>query len=820
MTLPFNINLNQFKGSSYLRIDRTLRFRAQTNCFFSRTTPATGPTLGTKYTISLWFKRGRIGTAQGILGAGTAGSDFSCLFFDATDKLNWYNTVGGVATTTVVTTQVFQDPTAWYHIVLSVDSTQATLANRATLYVNGVSQPLTVTMPLNSIPYWQQASQSLQIGTGFTAAGAASRSLCNGNNAEVLFVDGQALTAASFGVFDSVTGVWMPIRYNGTFGLYGFYATFQDNSTTTSLGNDYSGNNNTWTPGAGISLTTGATYDSTIDSPTNYDDTSITYNRGNYCTWNGINNGGGGAYSTNACLTSNMPASLGNYDVMVGTMLLNSGKWYWEVTCTALPTNTAIGIIPANLTTFNSTTTMIWASANCVGYCGDGKKYVASATGAAYGATYTTNIVIGVALDLSAGTITFYRNNVSQGSISISTPATTGVPYVPAVGVVVTGGGTATHNATFGQYPFTYTPPTGYLALNTFNAANPTIVTGANNVSATSYTGTGAALTVSNATSNPISDIFRPDLVWVKSSSAIADHKLTDSVRGVTKALITNTTGAETTDTQGVTAFNSNGFNLGTDATYNTNAANYIAYQWLAGGGTTSSNTSGSITSTVSVNVTNGFSIVTYTGTGANATIGHGLGVAPAFIIIKQRTAASTTNWAVYHKGLGNGSYILLNTTASAVASATYWNSTSPTSSVFSVGTAADVNASGGTYVAYCWTPVSGFSSFGTYTGTGTILPLGAFAYTGFRPKFVLLKKTAGTATAWNIDDTTRQTYNAATITRGGVLVPNTTAAATSAPSVYMMSNGFCLAAAGQNSAQLYIYAAFAENPDKISRAF
>ena len=332
----------------------------------------------------------------------------------------------------------------------------------------------------------------------------------------------------------------------------------------------------------------------------------------------------------------------------------------------------------------------------------------------------------------------------------------------------------------------------------------PTINNGGQYMQAITYTGTGSTQTIAVG--------FQPDFVWIKSRSAATDHKLTDSVRGVTKALISDTTGAETTDANGVTAFTSNGFTIGSDSVYNTNAATYVAWCWKAGG-TSSSNTNGSITSTVSVNATAGFSVVTYTGTGANATVGHGLGVAPSMIIVKTRSGVN--DWAVYHISIGATKFLLLNTTAAAGTTSAVWNNTAPTSSVFSIATDFSINQSTATYVAYCFSEVVGYSKFGSYTGNGSTD--GPFVYCGFRPRWVMFKRT-DSAFDWSIYDTSRDTYNV----MPDILYPNLSSAESNTYALDCLSNGFKIRGAGQNintSGGTYIYACFAENPLKYALA-
>jgi hypothetical protein len=246
----------------------------------------------------------------------------------------------------------------------------------------------------------------------------------------------------------------------------------------------------------------------------------------------------------------------------------------------------------------------------------------------------------------------------------------------------------------------------------------------------------------------------------------------------------------------------------------NTNAI--VGYNFNAGSGSSSSNTNGSITSTVSVNATAGFSIATYTGNGtAGATVGHGLGVAPSMMIIKSRSTAGT-DWGVYHASLGNTLIVFLNTaSASAGPNAAYWNNTTPSSSVFTLGVASELNGNTRTFVAYCWTPIAGFSSFGSYIGNGSTN--GAFAYTGFRPKFVMVKEVTS-GSNWFIQDTTVNLSNVV----GNVLLANQSLAELSGTYMDILSNGFKLrtTSSGYNDTGLtYIYMAFAENPFKNALA-
>jgi hypothetical protein len=423
------------------------------------------------------------------------------------------------------------------------------------------------------------------------------------------------------------------------------------------------------------------------------------------------------------------------------------------------------------------------------------------------GATYTTNDVIGMAVDKDAGTIEFFKNGTTQGGSRTLTSNTAGDSYFQ-----VSNYNSSVVQANFGQRPFTYTPPTGFVALNTYNLPTPTISNGANYMAATTYTGTGASQSISNAV-NSIS--FQPDLVWIKGRNQTWWHILTDSVRGNAYNLYTNSTSSEgNSSPQGVTSFNSNGFSIGTYDNINTSTNTYVGWQWKANGAAVT-NTAGSITSQVSAGATQGFSIVTYTGTGANATVGHGLGVAPKMVITKVRGSAGYS-WTVGHTSIGWLNYLYLNTTAASAGNADRWQNTAPSSTVFSVGADGAVNGSGLSMVAYCWAEVAGFSKFGSYTGNGSTD--GPFVFTGFRPRWVMVKRTDSVGN-WNDFDTSRNTYNG----MNNLLLLNTSDAEVAGGVVLdSVSNGFKLRETSANwnaSGGTYIYAAFAENPTKYSLA-
>jgi hypothetical protein len=565
---------------------------------------------------------------------------------------------------------------------------------------------------------------------------------------------------------------------------------------TVGYGKDFSGNNNTWTTN-NLSYTVGSTYDSMTDVPTLTSATAA-----NFCVMNPL------FKNTDFTLTGgnlNVSTSSVADKVCGSTIGVSSGKYYWEVTING-GAGTGIGICSnaVNLSSY------LGGDANGYSYDWNANKYN-NAVGTAYGASYTTGDVIGVALDMDAGTLTYYKNNASQGQAFSGISGT----FFPAIGDQ-SSSGNVDASANFGQRPFTYTPPTGFVALNTFNLPTPTIGATATTqaekyIDVSLYSGTSAS-------GNNITDglsLSSGGLLWIKNRNNTGNHALVDSVRGIDKRLISDSTNAESTNTS-VTSFNSNGFTVnGNDGSFNLSGRTYVAWQWLANG-TGVSNTAGSITSTVSANTSAGFSVVTYTGTGANATVGHGLGVAPSMIIFKNRTT-SARNWICYHASIGATVFLELNTTAAQNSDSTQFNNTAPTSTVFSVGSSTNTNQNTNGQVAYCFSEVAGYSKFGSYTGNGG--SDGPFVYTGFKPRFIMVKGYSSAGNAWEMIDTARSPYNAV----NALLRANSDGSEqTSGPYPDILSNGFKARSANgyfNDSGVSYIYMAFAENPFKYSLA-
>ena len=334
--------------------------------------------------------------------------------------------------------------------------------------------------------------------------------------------------------------------------------------------------------------------------------------------------------------------------------------------------------------------------------------------------------------------------------------------------------------------------------------AYTTINKSTDNFNTVTYTGNGST--------NAITGVgFQPDFTWIKRrDGGTTSHQLFDAVRGVTKRLYSNTTDAENTNATTLTAFGTDGFTVGSNTGVNPNGNGVVAWNWKAGTGAGSANTDGSINTTyTSVNTTAGFSISKYTGNGTTgATVGHGLGAIPKWIIVK-RLDSGTTNFQVYHSSMGAEKYIQLNTTSGQSDSDVLWNDTAPTNQVFSLGNYSHVNYNGSPHIAYCFAEKTGYSKFGSYTGNGNAD--GTFVYTGFKPAFIMQKKTSGTSD-WVIYDNKRDTSNVVT----QELKPNSNAAESSNTNIDILSNGFkqrANYAYTNNSGATYIYIAFAEAP-------
>ena len=567
---------------------------------------------------------------------------------------------------------------------------------------------------------------------------------------------------------------------------------------------DASGNKNNWTPNnINSNASSETTYDIMNDVATLTDEDTA-----NFATLNAVDLSNSSYTPTNANLTYNITG--GNQNNQRGSIAVDSGKWYWECTIQTGGGNALIGVARADL---KNDTTINFNSANGWYYYGlTGNKYNSGNQGS-YGSTYTTGDVIGFALDMDNGKIWWSKNGTWQAS---GDPAAgTNAGFTNVSGLVTSNvnngfGGTLTGDYNYGQRPFKYTPPTGFKKLNTYNLPDSTIKDGSQYMNTVLYTG--------NSSTNAITGVgFSPDWIWIKRRDSANAHQAYDSVRTLGYVLSTSKTDAESDETDKFVSIDSDGFTIQSNAgSHNLLNATYVAWNWRGSDSSAVSNTDGTITSTVSANTDSGFSVVTWTAdTSSPNTIGHGLGQAPQVIISKRRS--QTSNWGVYHHSNTSSpetEVIYLNLTNATTDLNNYWNDTAPTSSVFTVGSAYDQSED---VVAYCFAEVEGFSKFGSYTGNGSTD--GPFVYTGFRPAFVLFKRTNSTSN-WIIFDQTRGLYNL----NDNYLYANASGAeGTSASSgVDLLSNGFKQRNTYTDaniSGSTYIYMAFAENPFKHSLA-
>jgi len=804
-------------GVSAYEIEQSLRFNSADSAYLSRT-PSSAGNLRTG-TISFWIKRSKLqsqpvqNTQMSLLGC-IGNGPFFLRYRYQQDYLE-YNQGWAGGTGAFDTLAHYRDVCAWQHVCLVNDFTNATAADKVRLYMNGVRQDLTITSALtNADGSWNSTNLHY---IGYLNA------YFDGYMAEFHNVDGTALDPTSFGEYDN-NGVWRPIAYTGSYGTNGFYLTF-DPSATNGIGHDHSGNGNNFTPSGFTTSGTGT--DVMSDTPTT-----------NWCTLNPLLNQGGSFSEGNLVFTG-----VGtSYQGSRGTIAIpSSGKWYWESTATTHTTTvgnwTGVGMATAavSLSSFAGQV----AGSVFYGDRNDSNSLISNGTSVVDQGT-TTNFsqgdILQCAYDADTGKFWFGLNN----SWWDSSVGTTGNPSAGTNQTLTAAAGeyfpivqtNRTHVITtnFGQRDFAYTPPTGFNALNTANLPAPDIKDGGKYFDTLTWSGTGGS---SGATRSLTGLGFSPDLVWgkVRSSSGVG-HILMDSVRGVGtgKYLQSNTANAEGTSGPNeslygyLSSLDSTGFTVtnGTSTfdNWNKSADTYVAWNWLAGG-SGSSNTDGSITSTVSANPSAGFSVVAYTGTGANATVGHGLGVAPAMMIIKDRDAQ--TRWIVYHQTQGNAGYLRLDDTAAFNSDSTVFNTTSPSSTVFSVGTSINTNPTGNDVIAYCFAEVEGYSKFGSYTANNTTD--NSFVFCGFKPAFLLIKNyTSGGNDSyhWCTYDDTRSEYNATT----NVLWPSNAGSENSSSyspkngpagngDIDFLSNGFKIrsSASAMGGSDSYVFAAFASHP-------
>ena len=920
-------------------IDQSLRFNDDDTAYLSRT-PASAGNRKT-WTWSGWFKRANISIDQILFSCYFANNDSSQfnIRFNASNQF----VIGLYNPFILISNDVFRDVSAWYHIVVALDTTEAASADRLTVTINN--------RVLSSFSTDNRSSLTLNGDFSINAAqphtlgfGQFGTTYADGYMAEVNFIDGQALDATDFGEYKS--DVWIPKSYSGTYGTNGFYLPFNDadfvgKDNSTVLGSDlvtngsFDANVSDWslngfcttswlssgkmqinrTGGTGptayqaIACEIGATYairvqlnsvgsrgdlrvNEAVDSgtilnlsgtnattvdisgqftatqTTHYlqfyvdsggtsiivDDVSVkkiisqgndwTINNlavtdqvpdsptNNFATLNSIHNGTGLLSEGNL-----RHASAFGYGYVYGKSTIaipETGKWVFEGYFLVTPTTNNYNSIGVT-----SNPNLAGSPFNASGNYGIndasstyGQSFVQN--GARQGSITLPNFTfIQVLVDRDNNQMTFVKDGVLQ----TGTGSTVAIPssglLFPVIGEYV-----STQIVNFGQDSsfggevtaqgntdangigdFYYAPPAGYLALCTANLPNPAINPEQDDVPADYF---NTVLYTGNGSTQSITGVgFQPDFTWFKARSSAYDHQVVDVIRGAGNVIYTNLTDPEGT-LNTVSSFDSDGFTVDgtTYAGTNGNGTTFVAWNWLAGNGTTS-NTDGTITSTVSANEKAGFSIVSWTGDGVNnKTIGHGLSEAPQAIITKARSAA--WSWYVWTDAFAATTGLTLNT-ADAVATFSYgtWGTKTSTTieAVSGANGLANINASGTTYIAYCFNSVEGYSKIGSYTGNGSTD--GPFVYTGFRPAFVITKSSSAVG-SWSIYDHKRTGYNPIDVWLRANGADAESTSAISGPDIDILSNGFKLRSADNTlnaNGTTYIYMAFAEMPFKYSNA-
>ena len=740
-------------------IQRSLRFNGSSH-YLNRTFSGAGNTK--TFTISFWFKMtsGCESASMNAIGTGVNNqNDFMIGFSYDGSRSTYIHVLSRDSGSTVVhvsTNRVFRDPSAWYHAVISVDTTQSTSSDRVKIYING-SQETSLsnsTYPNQNTDLRFNSANAHYVGT--TRDDQTSTGNFDGYMAEVNSIDGYAYDASYFGFTESQTGIWMPRRYEGAYGTNGFRLNFNDNSSAAALGIDKSPNGNDFTTN-NFSVAAGSGNDSFIDTPTN-----------NFCTLNyldksndaDVQNGGMTLYNNS------------NDQGATGTFGVTSGKWYWEIVMNSnepevgiahfkmplsnksvsLPADGQIALIVtgadsnSNFLRVNGSTT---SGSGISGQSGPG--------------------TIGIALDMDNKKIWF--TNTSGNYFNSGNPVTGNNPAVDfsSTGHYPAGvtpfvslyqGANIQTSVNFGQYSFSYTQPEGYKTLTSQNlrdhliTSNTPILNPKEHFAAITYTGAQSNTKITGL-------LFEPDMIWCKSRTQAYSHYIFDRLRGFDGShLIPNLNSAEGPSESDATALggaHASGFFIssasGISDSYQA-PNNYVAWCWKAGGAAVTNN-DGNTTSQVSVNREAGFSIVTYAGTGQPRTIGHGLGKKPAWIMSKSRD--STDDWMVWHQNIHTsniGNYsIALNSTGGRDNASQYWYDSEPTSTVFTRGN----YSSGDDMIAYCWAEIPGYSKFGNYTGNGN--SNGPFIHLGFRPAWFMLRR-VDSGDNWIVKDSARNTTN------------------------------------------------------------
>ena len=789
--VPHTITSDSALGGSV--IDHSLRFNRGDNPHLSRTPSSAGNRK--VWTYSVWLKRTDFGARSFFQAYDGSSSRRFQLSFNGSDQIN-FNQGGNSSSGLANSYMTFRDPTAWYHIVGVADYSNSTAADRFKVYVNGSQISLNITDGIENADGQCNGAFEHEIG-----AIGSSGNVFDGYMADINFIDGQALDASYFGYTEFQTKVWRPKRYTGTYGNNGFKLDFRDftSNSGNNIGYDYSGNQNNFSPD-----NFGGNTDGTTDSPTN-----------NFCTFNKIMDYSLNADISEAGLRVQGPTSgHGDKRIFSPFSIPLTGKYYIEAKFVKNGARGTIGFTDGNPNGGSTGTN------NPINFSFYGGGYSSTATRPNYSTLgdFSLNDFLVIALDMDAGRMWIKKNgniDITAGE-QINSIVRTNLDNTYRWYYQETSGDNSAVEWNFGQRPYNYTQPDGFQTMSTRNI-QPTYFDATNQPAKTflnpkkhfdvlTWTGNGS-------NGNAITGLeFQPDFIWGKCRSNGHDHQLIDSIRGTTKYLSSNRTD-EATASDRITSINSNGFTLGSDARLNENSQTNVAWCWKAGGAAVS-NSDGSITSSVSANQEAGFSVVSWTGSGADASIGHGLGKKPKVLFVKNRSAGD--NWKVWFKGVTtDDSYSFqLDTSGANYSGSDKWynspNGNDTTTTTFGVSGDGATNRSGELFVSYCWADIPGFSKYGVYTGNGN--SNGIFVHTGFSPIFIIYKKVA--AENWHMLDIKRQSNNP----NPTVIDPNRSAAETTDTNtqIDILSNGFKLRSShgtSNASGSDYLYMAWADQP-------
>jgi len=789
---------------------QSLRFDDGSTAYLTRTPSSAGNRK--TWTMSFWIKFSSI-KAQTLFATRTDTAPYGEIRFESDGGFFFYGYTGSAYQYRFDTTQLFRDTSAWYHFVFAMDTTQSTESNRTKIYVNGsqITAFDNETYPTQNVDTNLNTTVEHDIGYDVNSSVQAF----DGYMAEYNFIDGSALDPTSFG--ETKNGVWIPKEYTGSYGTNGFRLQFNQTGTGTAssstIGADTSGNDNHFSS-SGIVASDCAM----LDSPEN-----------NFATICPLSSEVSGTFSEgNLKYYSNNDSGNANQGI-------SSGNFYAEVYVSG-GSNSYVGVIDISKG-LNPNRGGDFSGHGAIAYKANGDQYSlpigGSSSTASYGATYTSGDIIGIAVDVDADTITFYKNGVSQGN------TTNGVSHISSDGIysILVYGTGVTYTVNFGQDStfagattaggnadendigdFKYSVPSGFLALCTANLPQPTINIPTGFFNTVTYTGNS----INSASTNAVTNVgHEPDFLWIKQIDTTRKHVVwnvaetpvyvSSDSNNIGSSVITD---GVWNSTNGATyTANGGGFTVAEGDIVNANGGTFVAWSWHTVGNSGFSNNNGDINVIPqSKNVTAGISLGDYFGNGTSGeTIAHGLNAAPEVIITKQRSGGGNS-WSVFHKDVGTSGYLNLDNSNAIISSSE--NVQAVDATYYTVGNDGTVNQASSYFFNFVFHSVDGYSKFSSYTGNGSTD--GTFVNTGFRPAWLMIKNTG--VGSWVIQDTKRSPINPS---KERIWADLEDGESSSTYDIDFLSNGFKHrnTHSDTNSSSTYIYMAFAEKPFKYANA-